>query len=140
AEAWPDLVAELGLNLVEIHRQLPVAADVLACDVGDDFLMRRAEAEVALVTILDPEHLWAEFVPTPAFLPQLGRLHRRHDQLDRAAAIHLFAHDALDLTQYSQYERHPGVQSAAELPDQAGAQHELVADELSLGGGFFQRR
>ena len=35
AEARPDLVAELGLDLVEVDRQLPVAADLPAHDVGD---------------------------------------------------------------------------------------------------------
>ena len=42
AEARPALVAELHLDLVEIRRQLAIALQLAARDVGDDFLVRRA--------------------------------------------------------------------------------------------------
>ena len=44
AEARADLVAELGLDLVEVDRQLAVALQLAARQVGDDFLVRRARA------------------------------------------------------------------------------------------------
>jgi hypothetical protein len=43
AEARPHLVAELGLDLVEVDRQLAVALELAPRDVGDHFFMRRAE-------------------------------------------------------------------------------------------------
>ena len=65
AEARPDLVAELGLDLVEVERQLAVGADFPARDVGDDFFVGRAETEIALVPVLDLEHLRAELSQRP---------------------------------------------------------------------------
>ena len=36
-----QLVAELGLNLEEVERQLPIAAHVVADQIDDDLLVRR---------------------------------------------------------------------------------------------------
>ena len=52
AKAWPDFIAELGLNLVEVNWQLLVAAQFAACDVGDDFLMGRPKAVVAFMAVV----------------------------------------------------------------------------------------
>ena len=49
------LVAELGLDLVEIFRQLLVAANFLAGDVGDDFFARRLHNKVTTVTVFDAQ-------------------------------------------------------------------------------------
>ena len=43
AEARSDFVAELGLDLVETHRQLLVRAKLGAGEFGDHFLVGRAE-------------------------------------------------------------------------------------------------
>ena len=69
AETGSDFIAELGLNLVEIQRQLAVAFDLTARDVGDDLFVGRAETKIALVSILDFQHLRAEHFPAPGFLP-----------------------------------------------------------------------
>ena len=138
AEARAHLVAELGLDLVEVDRQLAVAADFAARDVGDHFLVGRAEAEVVIVPILDFQHLRAEHFPAPGFLPQFGGLHGGHQQLDAAAPVHFLAHDVFHLAQHAQTERHPGIQAAGQLPDIAGAQHQLMAGQFRLGWGFFQ--
>ena len=66
---------------------------------------------------------------------RLGRLHHGHQQLDGAGAVHLFADDGFDLADDAQAQRHPGVEPAAEFLDQAGAQHQLVAEELRFAGG-----
>ena len=54
-EAWPYFITELGLYLVVIHRQLFVAAQITARDVGNDFLVSRPHAVVALVAIFKPQ-------------------------------------------------------------------------------------
>ena len=126
------------MDLVEVHRQLAVAADLAARDVGDDFLVGRAEAEQIVVPVLDLQHLRAEHRPAAGLLPQLGGLHRRHQQFDAAAAVHLFAHDVLDLAQHAQAERHPGVQAAGQLLDVTGAHHQLVAGQFGFRGGFLE--
>ena len=78
AETRADFVAELGLDMIEIHRQLFVAFQLLARDVGDDFFGGRLDHEVALMAVLDAQQVGAVFVPASGFLPQLGRLHDRH--------------------------------------------------------------
>ena len=138
AEARADLVAELGLDLVEVDRQLAVALDLAPRHVGDDFLVGRAEAELALVAVLDFQHLRAEHVPAPGFLPQFGGDHGRHQQLDGAAPVHFLAHDVFHLAQHFQAQRHPAVKAAAQALDQAGAQHQLVADQFGFGGCFLE--
>ena len=93
AEARPNLIAKLRLDLVEDHRQLAVALDVAPRDVGDDLLVRGSDAEVTLVAILEAQQVGSELIPPSAFLPKLGRLNRRQQQLERAGAIHLLADD-----------------------------------------------
>jgi hypothetical protein len=51
-EAGPNLVPELGLNLVVVDRELPIALQIAAGDVGDDFLVSRPETETSLVPIV----------------------------------------------------------------------------------------
>ena len=136
AEARPALVAELGLDLVEMHRQLAIAPQLAAREIGDDLFGCRLDQEVALVPVLEAQQLRAVFFPAARFLPQLRRLHHRHRQLDRAGAVHLVAHDRLDLAHDAQAQRHPGVDAAGEAPDDACAQHQLVADDLRVGRSF----
>ena len=73
AEARAALVAEFHLDLVEVRRQLAVTLEIVARDVGDDFLVRRPQAEVALMAILEAQQFGAELAPSAGFHPQLGR-------------------------------------------------------------------
>ena len=98
AEARADLVAELPLDVIENARQVLVRAHRRAEDVGDHFLVRRAVEQIALVAVLDAQHLLAVVVVAPALAPQIGRLQRRHQKLDRACPVLLLAHDLLDLS------------------------------------------
>ena len=139
-EARTDLVAELGLDLVEVEWQLLVGADLLARDVGDDFLVRRAETEIALMPVFDLQHLRTEHRPAAGLFPQLLRLHGRHQQFERACPVHFLAHHRLDLAQHAQAQRHPTVESGTQPLDEAGTQHQLVADEFGLVRGFFLGR
>jgi hypothetical protein len=133
-----DLVPELGLDLVEMHRQLAVAANLAARHIGDDLLVRRAHAEVPVVAVLDPQQLGAVLLPTPGLLPQLGRLHRGHEHLEGAGAVHLLAHDGLDLAHNAQAERHPGIDPSGQPADHSRADHQLVADQFRVGGSFLE--
>jgi hypothetical protein len=140
AEARADLVAELGLDLVEVDRELPVAADLPAHDVGDHFLVRRAHHEIALVPVFQAQHVGTHLFPAAGLLPQLGGLDHRHHELERAGTVHFLADDPLDLAQGDEAERHPRVKAAAEPVDHPGAQHELLARDVGLGRRFLQRR
>ncbi len=136
AEARADFVAEFHLDLIKADGQLPIAFDFAARDVGDDFLVGGAEAEIALVAILDLEHLRAEHRPAPGFFPQFRGLDCGHQEFDRAGAVHFLAYHRLDPAQHPQAQRHPGIQARSQTLDESGAQHQLVADEFGVGRGF----
>jgi hypothetical protein len=78
AETRADFIAELGLNLVEIHRQLFVASEFTPGNVGDHFLVRGPVGEFPVVPILEAQQLRAILVPAGRFLPQFRGLDRRH--------------------------------------------------------------
>ena len=132
AEARADLVAELPLDVVEVLRQVLVALDAVAEDRGDDLLRRRPEQHLALVPVLDAQHLLAVGLVAAGLAPQVGRLDGRHQQLDGAGAVLLLAHDILDLAQHLEAERQPRIDAGRGLLDHAGAQHQLVRDDLRL--------
>ena len=130
AEARPQLVAELPLDVVEVERQVLVGAHVGAEDLGDHLLVGRPVEHLALVPILDAQHLRAVGVVAPALAPQIGELQRRHQHLDRAGAVLLLAHDLLDLLEHAEAERQPRVDAGRLLADHAGAQHQPMRDDL----------
>jgi hypothetical protein len=140
AEAGPDLVAELPVDLVEVLGQVAVAFEVGAEDVGDDLLVGGAVEHVALVPVLDAQHLGAVVVVPAAFPPQVGRLDGRHDDLLGAGGVLLLAHDARDVGEHACSKRQPVVDARGVLADHAGAQHQAVGDDLGLGGVFLEGR
>jgi len=140
AEAWADFVAELGLDLEEVDWQLLVAVQLVARQVGDDFFVGRADAELAPMTVLQAQQLGAVLLPAPGFLPQLGWLDRRHQHFQGPGLVHLVTHDSLGLAQRAQPHRHPGVEPRSQLADHPGAQHQLVTDHHGIGRGFFEGR
>ena len=138
AEARPALVAKFGLDVIEIFRQRAVTAQLLARDVGDDFFAGRLDDEVAVVAVFHAQQLGPVLLKAPGLLPQLGWLHDRHQQLDSAGPIHLFANDRFDFANHPQAHRHVAVDAGAEPLDEPGAHHQLMADDLSVGGGFLE--
>ena len=139
-ETRTDLVTEFGLDLVHVDRQLLVAVQLVAGQIGDHFFVGRADAEFAIMTILDAQQLRAVLHPATGFLPQLGRLNSWHQYFQCAGCVHFLAHHGLDLAQHAQAHRQPGVQAGGQLADHAGTQHQLVADHHGVGRGFFQGR
>ena len=97
AEARADLVAELPLDVVERARQVAVALHVVADERGQHFLVGRAVEHLAVVAVLDPQHLRPVGVVAAALPPQVRRLDGRHQHLDGAGAVLLLADDLLDL-------------------------------------------
>ena len=132
AETRADLVAELGLDLVEIERQLAVALDVAPHDVGDHLFVGRSETEVALVAVADAQQLLAVLLPAPGLEPELGGLDRRHRELDGAGGVHLATDDRHQLLEAAPAGRQVGVDPRGELLDHPGAHHELVGDDLGV--------
>ena len=54
AEARADFIPELGLDLVEVLRHLPVGVDLAGDERGDDLLVRRAEHPFLLGAVAAP--------------------------------------------------------------------------------------
>ena len=140
AKARPHLVAEFPLDVVEDLRQIAVALDRGADDLGDLLLVGRAVQHLTVVPVADAQHLLAVIVVAAALAPQLGRLDGRHQDLQRAGAVLLLAHDLLDLVQDTQPERQPGIDAGARLADHPGAQHQPMRDDLRLARVLSQQR
>ncbi len=102
--------------------------------------MRRAKTEIPLVPVLHAQQQRAVLLPAPGFLPQLGGLHRRHQQFECPGPVHLLAHDGFDLAQYPQAQGHPGEEPRRKAADQAGPEHELVTDDFCFRRHFLERR
>ena len=130
AEARPDLVAEFPLDVIEDARQLLVGFHPVAEDRGDQLLIGRAVEHLALVAVADAQHLLAVDLVAAAFLPDLGRLDRGHQELERAGAVLFLAHDLLDLAQHPEPERQPRIDAGARLANHAGPQHQPVRDDF----------
>ena len=137
AEAGTPLVTELGLDLVEVDGKLAVRADLFPDDVRHDLLVRRPEAEIAVVSVLETEKFLAVQVPPAALPPKLGRHDGGHQDLLRPRPVHLLPDDLRDLLDHAEADREVGVDSGRDLPDHPGAKHELVTDDLGFGGRFF---
>ena len=102
AKPRPALIAELGLDLVEVGRQLFVAFQFVPDQIGDNFFMSRAEAEIAAMAVVQAQQFSTVLFPAAGFLPQFGGLYRRHQNFLGAALVHFFTDDSLHLTQGAQ--------------------------------------
>ena len=63
AEAGPYLIAELGLDVVEVERELLVALDLVPRKGGDDLLVGGTQHEVNIVAVLEAAELRAVVDP-----------------------------------------------------------------------------
>ena len=136
AKPRPGLVPEFPLDVIEGARQITVAADGIAENDGDHLLVGRAVQHVTAMPVLDPQHLRAIGIIAPGIPPQIGRLDGRHQHLDCTSPVLLGADNRFNLAQYPEANRQPGVNAGGGLADEAGPQHQLVADNLGLGRGF----
>src|SRR2546429_589285 len=82
--ARPHLVAKLALDLIEVERQLAIAAHVAPHQIHDPLFVGGADAEVGALAILEAQKLRPVLVPATGFLPQLGRHCGRQKDLDGA--------------------------------------------------------
>ena len=139
AEAGADLVPELPLDVIEILRQVLVAVDLLGDDGGDLLLVGGAVEHVALVPVLDAQHLLAVIFVAPRLAPQIGRLNGRHQHLLGTGPVLLLAHDLLDALEDAETQGQPGIDAGARLAHHAGAQHQPVGDDLRLRRRLLER-
>ena len=121
AKTRANFIAEFGLDLIKINRELFVGTDFFTRNIGNYFLMRRAKTEIALMPVLDFQHLWAKNFPTPSFVPELFRLHCWHQQFQCASLVHLITHNRFHFAQHTQAQRHPAIKTRAQALDQPSA-------------------
>ena len=139
-EARTHFIAEFGLDVVKVFRQLFVAVDFFAHDVGNHFFASRTHTEIAVMTVFQAQQFFTVKLPAAGFLPQFGRLYHRHQQLHATCAGHFFTHDIFNFAQYAQTHRHPSIKTGCVGFDQAGTNHQLVAGKCGFGRGFFKGR
>ncbi len=132
AEAGPHLVAELPLDVIEVARQVAIGLHAVAEDLRDQLLVGRPVQHLAVVPVLEAQHLRAVGVVALALAPDVGRLHRGHQHFHGAGAVLLLAHDLLDLLEHAEAQGKPGIDAGARLADHAAAQHQLMRDDLRL--------
>ncbi len=96
-EARPYLVAELGLDLVQVEREFLVGMDVVPHDLGDYLLMGGPNDELRALAVRNPQEFFAVQGPPAAFLPYFRGLDGREQDLLSACSVHLFADDLLYL-------------------------------------------
>ena len=75
----------------------------------------------------------------PLLLPQLGRLHRRQQELLRPGGGHLLPDDVDDLRADPDRQRQQRVVPGHQLADVPGPQQQPVADRVGPGGVLAQR-
>src|SRR2546427_3257638 len=71
-----------------------------------------------------------------SLFPDLGGVDHGHRDLLPADGVHLLPDDRVDLVEDALAERQEQVDAGAELADEAGAEHELVAQRFGVGGIF----
>ena len=139
-EARADLVPELPLDMIEVLRQVAVALHAIAEEHRDHLLVGRSVEHLAIVPVLDAQHLGPVGIVAAALAPQVGRLDGRHQHFLGARRILLLAHDALDVAQHAQAERQPGIDAGAGLANEAGAEHQPVRNDLRFRRSLLHRR
>src|SRR4030042_3158851 len=139
-ETGPNLIPELGLNLIEVEGHLAVGTDLPASDIRDYLFMSRPKTTVSIVAILEPGQLFSILFPPMAFLPELGRLDHGKQNLNGSGPIHLFTNDRLHLSYGSQAERQIGIDARSQFTDPPCPEHQLVARDFRLGRNLLQGR
>ena len=137
AAARARLVAVLGLEVVPALRKLPVALELARVE-GERLLVGHRQDEPAARAILGVEDL--RDLVAAGRLPELDRRQHRREPLLRADRVHLLADHLLDLAVDAPAERRERPEAGAELPDEAAADEQLVADRLRVRRRVAQRR
>ena len=78
AKSWTALITEFGLDMIKVHRQLAIALDLIAGDIGHRFLGSRLHNEIPAMTVLHTHEFRPVFLPAARFHPKLSGLDDRH--------------------------------------------------------------
>jgi hypothetical protein len=105
AEARPNLISELGLDLIEIERHLAIRSNFFSGNIRDDLLVGGPQTTISVVAVLQPCQLASIFFPSMALLPELRRLNKGEKDLNGTGSVHLLTDDGLYFSNGSKAER-----------------------------------
>ena len=101
--------------------------------------MRHRQYEVAAASVLETCQLGPHVLPAATLLPQVGRLHDRHDDLLAADRVHLLAQDAFDSVLYACAKREQRKDAGGNRLHVGAAQEKPVPGKLHVRGCLPQR-
>ena len=136
--AGARLIAVLGLNLVQVNRQVLVGGVQVLDQQGEHFLVGGCQQHVCTLAVLEAEEVIAVLVPAVGCFVGLAGQQCGEVNFLRTNGVHLFADDVLDLAQYLQAQGQPGVHAGGCAADVTGADQQLVAGDLSVYGVLAQ--
>jgi hypothetical protein len=133
SKAWAHLVAKLGGNLKEAHRQAALAvAQRVAKNCAHSLFVRWTETEIGIATIAQSKHLVARTGPPPALLPNRRRQQRCHGNALSAHAGHLLLHDERQLAQHALRQRQQRVDAGRHSANKSGLKQKFVRRNARL--------
>ena len=135
--ARPRLVSLLGLEVVPVLRELPVAPDLARVE-RERLLVRHRQDELAAQAVVHvDEHRNRRAAGRG---PELDRGEDRREPFLRPDRVELLTDDLLDPAVHAPAERGEAPDPGGELADEASADEELVGDRLGIGGILAQGR
>jgi hypothetical protein len=129
--AW--LVAPLGLEVVDLQRQLAIRLHHVGQQEPHDLLVGHGQDHVPAVAILEPAELRPDGVVPAARPPDVGRVDDRHLHLLPTDPVLLLTDDLLDPRGHPLAQRQQRVDARSELAQVARPQEQAVGRHLGLG-------
>ena len=109
--AWPGFITVLGLDLVQVSRQILVRRVQVLDQQREDFFVGGSQKVVGLFTVLEAENTFTESFPPTGLFIRLSRQQRREVDFLRPCLVHFIANNSFDLVQHPQPQRQPRVDS-----------------------------
>ena len=112
--------------------------DLPAYQIGDNFLVGRAETTFPLMPVGKAQELRPVFFPPSRLFPEISWLHHGHEQFLGTGPIHLLAHNLFNLADGSKPQREIRIYPGCQLADKTCPQEEAVAHHLCFCRCFLQ--
>ena len=138
AGAGAGFVAEFGLDLVDHEGVARVGLGAVADQLHGGLLMGHAEHHRGVVAVGEAQQLVADGGVTAGLVPERAGQHDGEEDLLAVDAVHLLAHDLLDLRGDALGNGEQRIDAVADVLDVAAADHEDVAGDLAIGGSILK--
>ncbi|MNI10208.1 hypothetical protein D3C73_633110 [compost metagenome] len=132
------LIAEFGLDLIDGNWQFPVRANFAPHKRSDDLFMGWPQHKFTVMTVAQLHQFFSVDLIALRCLPQLCRLHGRHQHFLRTGGVHFLPHDSFNLAQDPPPQGQIRINSGCQLADISGTQQQLVVNGLRLRRRFPQ--